>query len=534
MKIVQRRKIRRMTWLLAMLVMSCNEATRPIKAETVQTHLGTIRGVQEGGTIAFKGIPFAKPPLDSLRWRAPVDPDPWTGVRETVEFSNACLQLIPNVTKVSKISEDCLYLNIWTPSHRKEGEQFPVMFWIHGGAQVIGSGGAIVSGHHLAEDRRVVIVSTNYRLGIFGWLAHPALTKESGTSGSYGFLDQVAALKWVQKNIVQFGGDPNKVTVFGASAGGINTCAMLVSPLAMGLFHRAIVQSGGCRDRTLEDTEKKYGIPFAKNAGCILGNVASCLRSISAETLLNTKVPPQGEIGMGPVVDGIVLPDASQNVIAAGKHNHVPLIIGANAQDTYTPPGPQIENMDGLKTKIINYLTSFAAGVYIQVRDWDIPAILKLYPLSEFGTLSEILVALRDDVGMHCKNRRIARLVADHQAEPVYWYDFFHTMSGEAAVYRAKHGIEETYIFRTLHIRTPWFFSGIYTPTIEDEKVSDVISQYWSSFANSGNPNGLNTPFWQTFESNEQAAQRIGVPTYSKKLLKVEKCNYWDQHFQVY
>ena len=299
----------------------------------VETTGGLVRGVEEGEVTIYRGIPFAEAPLGPLRWAAPRPPTPWAGIRDALTLPPACPQhgSYPRDAPPESTREDCLYLNIWRPLAVEE-EPLPVMLWIHGGGLTHGSASVpLYAGDHLAREG-VMVVTANYRLGVLGFLAHPALTRESGHqgSGNYGLMDQIAALTWIQQNISAFGGDPDRVTVFGQSSGAISISALLSSPLAKGLFHRAIGQSGGlfepmefANDLKLEGAELA-GERFMARAGA---TSLDELRGTPASELL--EIPFRANI----ILDGHVLPRSPYEAHLRNEHGPIPVLVGYTADE---------------------------------------------------------------------------------------------------------------------------------------------------------------------------------------------------------
>jgi para-nitrobenzyl esterase len=324
---------------------------------------GPITGEEHDGVRSFKGIPFAAPPGGKLRWKPPQPPTPWTKPLACVKFSPACPQKGKDLYgPVGEMNEDCLYLNVWTPA-KSASAKLPVMFWIHGGGFLFGSGGKpCYDGAELAKRGDVAVVSCNYRLGPLGFLAHPALTAESPhhASGNYGIMDQIAALQWVRKNIAALGGDPGNVTIFGQSAGGVSVCALMASPLAKGLFHRAIVHSGSAPGN-LHDLAamESLGVEFTKRLGA---NDLKAMRAKSPDELLAAAKKNTGRVGEGTqdhlCIDGYVLPESLREVFAAGRQHNVPLIAGTTKdEDRLFLAGVQavIQAMAAIQPKTFSY-----------------------------------------------------------------------------------------------------------------------------------------------------------------------------------
>jgi para-nitrobenzyl esterase len=374
--------------LLVVAVLSFNSTGLAAVTDPVRVEQGLLAGMNGSSADirVYRGVPFAAPPVGDLRWKAPQPAAKWQGVRKAAEFSNACWQTpYPAAAAIYQamlpgLSEDCLYLNIWTPA-RSAKDRLPVMVWIHGGGFTRGfSGTSSYNGEVLAR-KGAVIVTINYRLGIFGFFAHPELTAESGhhASGNYALLDQIAALQWVQKNIGAFGGDPARVTIFGESAGSWAVNALMASPLAKGLFQRAIGESGGLFSpmKTLAEAEKegeKLGRLLAPDSAPKKSenseapaqqSVLQALRAMPAGELLKAGAPET----VRAIVDGWVLPQDVATIFAQGKQNDVPLIVGYNA-DEGTTLAPQAANMKAVM---------FTGGVH-QRYGSQADALLKIYP----------------------------------------------------------------------------------------------------------------------------------------------------------
>jgi len=309
-------------------------------AGPVRVDGGLLEGTAEDGLMVYRGIPFAAPPVGTLRWRAPPPAAKWDGVRKADAFGRACLQINQAIANLPTPSEDCLYLNVWTPATRAD-ERRPVMVWIHGGGFTAGTPPERLYHGEAIARKGVVVVSLAYRLGVFGFLAHPALSAESDmrVSGNYGLLDMIAGLQWVKKNIAAFGGDPGRVTIFGESAGGIAVSQLCASPLAKGLFQAAISQSGGSFGPVREGGgpgENMQPLAVAEKAGAAWSSKAGAtsladLRKIPGETLLESA---RGQRGIAwPITDGRVIPDDQFKLYAAGHYNDVPVLAGYNSDE---------------------------------------------------------------------------------------------------------------------------------------------------------------------------------------------------------
>lgn len=384
---------------------------------TVQVESGTLQGSKNSYGVEFLGIPYAKAPIGALRWQPPQAFGSWTGVRSATKLGSVCAQ--PQLTNHQVTgSEDCLFMNIWTPS--TSGSR-PVMFFIHGGSNEEGSstdfsGITIYIGDQLAKVSNSVVVTFNYRLGMLGYLSHPALSAASSskTSGNYGFMDQVAALQWVRRNVARFGGDPTKITVFGQSAGGNSVCHALTSPRTKGLFVNAIMESGGCNTLTLANNEQlgtKLVAPLCANASDIL----ACLRNASIAQLipLHHQVFGNDDMIFFPVVDGANIIDKAMNVIISGKHNTVPVIVGSNKAE-----------MPSFMFSGVTDEASFNAELALYFKQESIPAIKTLYSASRFGSYANAVGALATDIAFTCEAQAIVGALASHQSQPVFNYMF--------------------------------------------------------------------------------------------------------------
>jgi para-nitrobenzyl esterase len=477
---------------LSMAPRSSADGVEPVRVE--QGLLAGTTGARPDVRV-YRGIPFALPPVGALRWKPPQPPVSWQGVRQATEFSNACWQTpYPSSasiyqSKLPPLSEDCLYLNVWTPA--KSGkDRLPVMVWIHGGGFTRGSGtSSAYDGSNLAH-KGVVVVTLNYRLGIFGFFAHPALTAESEhhASGNYALLDQIAALQWVKKNIAAFGGDPQCVTIFGESAGSWAVNALMASPLAKGLFHRAIGESGGSFSPMKMPAEaEKAGEGLAASLG-VTEDVLKTLRAKTAEELLKAS----SEQNVRQAVDGWVLPQDVYTIFAQGKQNDVPLIVGFNS-DEGTTLAPQGAN---LKKEM------FLSGVqqrYANVAD----QFLKAYPAgSDEEAVASFFAAYRDSV-FGWEMRTWARLQAKTGHHPAYFYYFTHRPPGpQSDRIRAFHAADLAYVFGNFVWPFPWEDA--------DRKLSDAITTYWTNFARTGNPNGEGLTPWPAYDANTDQAIQFG------------------------
>jgi para-nitrobenzyl esterase len=474
-------------------------ATQATSAPVASVSTGQLRGnLTSHGVAVFKNIPFAEPPVGNLRWREGVPAKAWTGVRDARTFGPACVQS-GHLNATS--SEDCLQLNIWTPNWPMKA-RVPVMVWFHGGGNTAGSGvEPLFDGETLARHG-VVLVTTNYRLGVFGFFVHPELTKEppSRAAGNYGLLDQLQALRWVRDNIAKFGGDPANVTIFGESAGAGDVNTLIASPLSKGLFVRVIAQSGPVGNpTTLADAEKR-GVDFAAKLGFTGDGALARLRALSSAELLE-KV---GQGGGGPgaaatgptmsiVVDGRVLPESSQKIFAEGRQQKVRLLIGSNSQEMQGGTGGRgpasSADLRQLIAQRYGPLADRAASLY-GLGGGGEPA-----PHPQYGN---VLTQWTTDTSFRCGT--VQELVW-HTASgnPGYQYEFSRTVHGQEAL-GAPHAAEIPFVFGTLPV---WQERRKYTDS--DQTYAVLMQQYWTNFAKTGDPNGSSLPKWPTFDATRRA-----------------------------
>jgi para-nitrobenzyl esterase len=450
------------------------------------------------GVRLYRGIPYAAPPVGDLRWRPPQPVVPWQGVKAADHFSPVCMQN-PTDTEgnawregLVSVSEDCLYINVWTPS-KSPSDQLPVMVFIYGGGNTRGAASENqYDGAYLAK-KGVVFVSFNYRLNVFGFLAHPDLTAESDhhSSGNYALLDQIAALQWIRRNIAQFGGDPNTVMIFGHSAGAANVSSLLASPLAKGLFERALMQSGGNLGKgvPLSDAEKN-GIKFAESLGA--DSIAS-LRKMPAEQILKASRAP-----MGLIVDGWVLPQDVYSTFSAGKQNDVPVIVGTVGSDAPGPtPGP---------TKAAD-VPAYAAKTFGDLAD----QYLKVFPADTDEQAAKSALAFRTNRA-EANARILARLQVKTGKSKAYWYIFTHLSpfpeglewgGRPARDWGAYHGSEIVYVFDAFPLQD-WAWRPV------DYKLGDIVSTMWTNFVKTGDPNAAGLPKWPAYDPETDILMNFG------------------------
>lgn len=480
---------RRYAFLIVGVPVLCGYLALADTGNNVKVDGGLVSGTSSNGVFAFKGIPFAAPPVGELRWKPPQPVVAWSGVKKADATGPRCEQTPYATTSVffepaEKTSEDCLYLNVWTAA--KAGDQRPVMVWIYGGALVRGSGAVpTYEGTRLAK-KGVVVVTTNYRLGAFGYFAHPALTAESPnhSSGNYGTLDQVAALRWVQRNIAAFGGDPGRVTIFGESAGSWSVNVMMATPLAKGLFHRAIGESGGrfTRGVQLADAEKA-GMAFAKSLGA---DSLTSLRSVPADKIL-------AATGFRTIenVDGWVLPDEVRTLFAQGKYNKVPVIVGSNGNESTTLGGANNipKTMDEYRTRIRTQYGDMA-------RDFD-----AVYPVKSEADIAEAILGSARDTTFTWHMREWARLNTAGNSKS-YLYQFTHVDPIPTKGLGAYHTAEIEYVFDNLW--RDWAYTDV------DRRVAETMSNYWVNFATTGDPNGAGLTRWPAYDPKTEPYMEIG------------------------
>jgi para-nitrobenzyl esterase len=473
----------------------------------VKTKAGVLQGVTMGNVSSFKGIPYATPPVGEFRWRPPQPVTPWGGIREAKEFGPNCAQsgwgAAPGIIQEGS-SEDCLYLNLWIPANAKPETKLPVMVWIHGGGFVGGSGAGL-SGDAFAKQG-VILMTLNYRLGRLGHFAFPALTKEhpGEPKGSYAFMDMIAALQWVQENIAAFGGDPDNVTIFGQSAGGVAVHSLLTIPQANNLFHKAISHSGGGRDGVLtgrpmnkENADPFYtvsaetiGINFARKKG-IEGTDASALaklRALKVEDIVDGGQETDGQGGPrtypGPILDGKLVVETAESAYKTGRQARVPLMIGNCSGEI----GGAFVSNSSTKEELFS--------TFGELED-EVKAAFDPDGSKEFA---EVITKFNTDWVWGEPARMTARTFID-SGEQVFVYHFGYVPARmrERARYGAGHGSEVSYVFNMLNARR-----GATEATPEDEKLAQIMNGYWTNFAKTGNPNGEGLPVWPLYNTRKE------------------------------
>lgn len=489
---------------LAIVIFCSCSAQKPVAVSTqdgpvVRTVSGMVRGITENGVNIFRGIPYAAPPVGEFRWRPPQPVAPWEGVRDAKEFGPSCAQAgwprgQGSIAQGS--SEDCLYLNLWVPSGIKPSAKLPVMVWIHGGAFVGGSGN--VAGDQFARQG-VILVSFNYRLGRLGHFAFPALTREhpEEPKGSYAFMDQIAALKWVKQNIAAFGGDPKNVTIFGFSAGGVSVHSLLTIPSAKGLFHKAISHSGGGRDGVLtgrpinkENADKYYpvsaetvGINFARRHG-IEGTDAAALarlRALKVEEIVDDGQENDGQNGpriySGPILDGRFVTETAESAYKAGRQAHVPLIIGNNSAEI----GGPFVNPSSTKEELFSLfgeLENEAKAAYDPDGKKEFAEVITM-----FNT---------DKVWAEPARFSAKSFVTNGDPAYIFLFSYVPASMKDRMRFGPGHGTDVSFVFNDLR------FPEV---TPEDKEVARIMNAYWINFAKTGNPNSDGLPRWPVYNT---------------------------------
>jgi para-nitrobenzyl esterase len=511
--------IRTLIFATALAAISCSQ-NKPLAI--VKVDGGKVEGVTEGDLTVFKGIPFAAPPVGDLRWKDPQPVIPWDSVKKADKFGPACPQMSMPGFVSGPFSEDCLYLNVWTPAKTAK-DKLPVMVWIYGGGFAMGStSNDMYNGSGLAK-MGVIVVSIAYRVGALGFMAHPELTAESDhhTSGNYGLLDQIAGLRWVQNNITAFGGDPSKVTIFGESAGAISVSMLAASPLTKGLFRGAISESGGSFNPVSEEKEsdcmqlldgsEKTGVEFMKRMGA---NSIEELRNVSPDMWLKDPLSQMG--GFWPVVDGYVIAGDQYKLYEEGKYNDVPVIIGTNSDEgsIFARPVSPEQYVENVKKRfgpfsgeILDlYPVDSVTGTYRPLAD--------IFQETAFAWPSWVWAKLQTKTG---KSKVFVYYFDEYNPGPIY-------PNGPVAI-GAAHGSEIPYVFRRFD-NNPQS-----TATDEQKALSATMASYWTNFAKSGDPNAGGVPEWPVFKDGENTVMYLKGTPGPGPVPNLDKLEVMDKYF---
>ena len=488
-----------------------SEARAQTPAPVVKTSSGAVRGTTRDQVRQYFGIPYAAPPVGPLRWRAPQPAASWTGVREAAKFGATCAQLktLGDFADPST-SEDCLFINVFAPE--KKGAKKPVMAWIHGGGLTVGQSDGH-DGSGLAAQEDVVVVTLNYRLGVLGFLAHPALD-DGGKAVNLGLLDQQLALKWVKDNIAAFGGDPGNVTIFGESAGGLSVAAHLASPFSKGLFQRAIIESGYAYTATVPlSTAEQNGRDFAVAMGCP-DQSAACLRQVPVEKILTG-----GRFFKGLTIDNYNLKSTLQQAYESGNFNRVPVLLGSNKDESRwfvalaEHTSGHVVNADDYPKRLATAYSASAKAVEAQ------------YSLSAFNSPSEALSAAQSDKFV-CPNLPAADAIS--KFAPVFEYEFADqnapTFEKASFPYKAYHTAEIQYLFPG--------FKGVFKGPAPDlskdqQRLADQLKSYWATFARTGDPNSGRTPVWPRYRKDQILSLRTSGPVVVNTFEADHNCAFW-------
>ena len=481
---------------------------------------GVVRGTVSGNSVAYLGIPFAQPPTGDLRWRPPQPADCLDGVYLATEWGQPCAQNNEDGEFVG--GEDCLTLNVWQPLPVSDSLS-PVLVFIHGGGNIQGSAGIALAGGvrlydsaDFASETGAVVVTIQYRLGVFGWLTRPRETWSDGKGGegNLGLLDQLVALQWVQDNIQSFGGDPSRVVIFGQSAGARNVCALAVSPAAEGLFKGAIMQSGACAlppESEILDETQRFLDTFAACEGDL-----DCLRGLEAEELVRGYPLFVNLLGTSsftqPWVDGTLIPAQPEDALRAGQGVADFMIVGANDDETSRFVPDTLTETQLRNTLVATYGPTIADDILAQ------------YPVASFGSPAEAYVQMTSDARFVCSARRAAA-AAHEGGTPVWHYHFEQQIIGRAGTFGSWHGLEMLYLFDALTV------SG-YRPTASEIALGALMRSHWASLATNGSPS--TAEMWPAWTADELASVRyVAGESAATTGIRKSQCDFWDEYYEV-
>jgi len=497
-----------------LLAGACNAAQM---APIVRIAQGALAGVRPGQVDAFLGVPYAAPPVGRNRWRAPQAAPYWQGIRPAKEFAASCWQhMTPGgvgpwtheYVPQGRTSEDCLYLNIWTPAANVR-RRLPVLVWVPGGGFVSGSGSAAVYNGASLAAQGIVVVTINYRVGVFGFFVTPALAKEAARDheppGNYGLQDVLAALHWVRRNIAAFGGDPDAITLGGQSAGAMSVHDIIVSPLATGLFQRAIAQSG------LPDTEPTPSLAEAAEAGEAFARAKgattlAALRALTPQELTSGAGPRQGPLLL-PIIDGVLLPAPPATLLIPGAFADVPILAGIDADESTAFSTPLVASLSeaAWKARLDETFGTLA------------PRFAALYPAATGVERARSLRQLHRDLGLAALYSW-SRTWRAHARSPVYGYLFDHLEPGpEAARWGVFHSSELSYVFGTLGAASPRHFTAV------DRAISARLMRYWLDFVKTGDPNGAGLPSWPAMGAQDPEVMVLAATPKARPVLPPRK-----------
>lgn len=518
-----------------------------------KTSYGSVRGVNRGGVDLFLGVPYAAPPVGKLRWMPPVEHASWKGTREATSFAPSCAQIteLGAFAGPANENEDCLYLNVIRPAGGDaSSRKFPVLFWIHGGGFVDGSS-SDYDASKLAARGRVVVVSINYRLNLLGFLAHPALDKEGHLFANYGLLDQQQALRWVKKNAAAFGGDPDNITVGGQSAGGGSSGYHVISPLAKGLFQKAIIESSASYLTAIPlDVAEERAKAFSVAAGCGAGNdknTAACLRNLSVATILKFAGTPSAwsAYTVTPVIDGQILQSGAAAAFASGKFQHMPIMNGSTrdegnffvaAQEYFSGDPRHAISREDVQTYVKNVFSgnAGAGGTQPAYPAGTVEGVLKQYPSDAYPSEQLRLNAIETDV-MVCRIQHGSRLLAGQV--PVYAYEFrdrtapFYFPEMPDFLPLAYHTADLLYLFPGFHGGDQGIKHELNAP---QRKLSDYLVDAWANFAWTGNPNRKGDVPWPLYRRDPAVKSILAQDIFELSVMsdgdfsQEHKCDFWD------